>query len=118
MRDPHDRVGARERQRVVVERARHGERGHDHRRHCGEDHDPHGALLGIDDAREPRVARPRPPEHREDEEPAYEASPVGVVGHQSRALGDRKHEDEVEEELERRHPLFLAPCRRHPVVAL
>ena len=78
MGDPDDRVRACERERVVAERTGDGQRGDDHRRHRGEDHDPHRTLLGIDDARQPRVARPGPPEHGEDQQAADEPGPVGV----------------------------------------
>ena len=37
--------------------------------------------------------------------------PGGVVGHQRRALGQREHEDEVEEELERHHLVAVAQDR-------
>ena len=59
-------------------------------------------LLGVDDARQPRVADPRPPQHAEHEQPLREPLPGRLVGHQRRALGQREHEDEVEEQLERR----------------
>ena len=44
----------------VVERLRDAQRHDEQRRHRREDRDPDRALLGIDDAGEPRVARPRP----------------------------------------------------------
>ena len=112
LRDAHDPVRARERERVVVERSRDAERRDEHRRHRGEDRDPDRALLRVDDARQPRVARPTSTRARRGRAGRARAPPSRVGGHQRRALGDREHEDEVEEQLERRDPLFLASCRR------
>ena len=72
---------------------------------------PHRALLGIDDAGQPGVADPRPPEDAEHQQPLRQPLPGRVVDHQRRALGDREHEDEVEEKLQRRHPLAFAQRR-------
>ena len=87
----------------------HAERDDQQRRHRGEDDQPHRALLGVDDAGQPGVADPGPPEHAEHQQALGQPRPGRVVGHQRRALGDREDEDEVEEELQRRHPLALAP---------
>ena len=43
-------------------------------------------------------------------------SQVGLGRHQRGALREREDEDEVEEQLERCDPLFLASGRRHPTV--
>ena len=117
LRVADDRVGAREQQRLVLERARDGERDDEERGHRGEHHEPHAALLGVDDARQPRVADPRPPHHAEHEQALGEALPRRVGGHQRRALGEREHEDEVEEQLERRDARLLAERRGQPVGA-
>ena len=61
--DPHHAVGDGERERAVAERLRDAERDDEQAGHRAEHHDPDRALLGIDDARQPRVAHPRPPEH-------------------------------------------------------
>ena len=87
----------------------HAERDDQHRRHRPEHDQPHRALLGVDDAGQPGVADPGPPEHPEHQQSLGQPRPGRVVGHQRRALGDREDEDEVEEELQRRHPLALAP---------
>ena len=58
LREAHDRVGAGEQQRLVGERPRHAQRHHQERGHGGEHHQPHGALLGVDHAGQPRVADP------------------------------------------------------------
>ena len=79
--------------------------------HRAEDRQPHDALLGVDDAGQPRVADPRPPQHAEDQQPAGHALPGRVVGHQRRALRQREHEDEVEEQLERGDRLLVAQDR-------
>ncbi len=66
------------------------------------------ALLRVDHAREPGVADPGPPQHAEHEQALGDALPGRVVGHQLRALREGEHEDEVEEQLERRDRLLLA----------
>ena len=111
VRDPHDGVGEREDQRGVVERLGHAQPDDEQRRHRGEDHEPDGVLLGIDDARQPGVADPRPPQHAEHEHALRQALPRRLVGHQRRALRQREHEDEVEEQLQRRDRLLLAHHR-------
>ena len=68
-----DRVGADEEQGLRVERLRHGERRHEQPGHRAEHHEPDDPLLGIDDARQPRVADPGPPEHGEHEQPTRDA---------------------------------------------
>ncbi len=107
--DAEDAEGEGEGQRQVAEGLRHAERGDQQRRHRAEDDQPHGALLGVDHAGQPGVADPGPPEHAEHQQPLAQPRPGRVVGHQRRALGDREDEDEVEEELQRRDPLALAP---------
>jgi hypothetical protein len=107
MRDPDAGVGEREQQRRIVERLGHAQRGDEERRHRPEHRDPHHALLGVDEARQPRVAAPGPPQHREHEHRLGEPVPGRLVGHQLRALGEREHEDEVEEQLERGHALLV-----------
>jgi hypothetical protein len=102
-----DRVGDRELECQAAERARHRQRDEQHAGHRAEDHDPDRVLLGIDDARDPRVTDPRPPKEREHEEALEQAAPVRVVRHELRALRQRQDEDEVEEELERRDLLAL-----------
>jgi len=83
------------------------------RRHRDEDREPDGVLLGVDDAREPGVADPRPPQDAEHEQALRQARPGRLVGHERRALREREHEDEVEEELQRRDGLLLAHrCRQ------
>ena len=64
------------------------------------------AFLRVDDAGEPRVADPRPPQQGEHDHPLGHAGPGRVADHEPRHLGDREHEDEVEEELERRDTLL------------
>ncbi len=84
------------------------------RRHRGEQRDPDPALLRIDDAGQPRIGRPRPPEQGEDEHALAEPLPGRVLRHQGRALRDREDEDQVEEELERQHPVLLAERSPEP----
>ena len=92
----------------VAERLRHADRGDQHRRHRGEEDEPDRARLGVDHAGQPGVADPGPPEHAEHQQSLRQPRPGRVVRHQRGALGDREDEDEVEEELQRRHPLALA----------
>jgi hypothetical protein len=98
----------REGEGEVAEGLLDAERDDQHRRHRGEDDQADHPGLGVDDAGQPGVADPRPPEHAEDQEALHQARPGLVMRHQRRALGDREDEDEVEEELQRRHPLALA----------
>ena len=70
-------------------------------RHRREHHDPHRAFFGIDDARQPRVARPRPPEQRERQQPRARPSHDPSVAIERGALREPEHEDQVEEQLER-----------------
>ncbi len=109
-----DAVDQREGERQAAERLRHAERDQQQRRHRAEDHQAHRALLGVDHAGQPGVADPRPPEDAEHQQALGQPLPGRVVGHQRRALGDREDEDEVEEELQRRHPLAFAQRGAQP----
>ena len=104
-------VGDRELEREVPECRRHADRDDQQGDHRAEDHHPHLHVLRVDDAGQPRVADPRPPQQRQDQQPLADALPGGVVGHQLRALRDREHEDEVEEQLQRADALALAHGR-------
>jgi hypothetical protein len=105
--DPHGAVDEREDDREVAEGLRDAERDEQQRRHRPEDDQAHGALLRVDDAGQPGVADPGPPEHAEHQQPLGEPRPGRVVGHQRRALGEGEHNDEVEKQLERRYLLAL-----------
>jgi hypothetical protein len=52
---------------------------------------------------------------REDEHPAEHCAPRGVVHEQARDLGEREHEDQVEEELERRDLVLGVVLVDHPL---
>jgi hypothetical protein len=108
VRGAHDAVRTREEQSGVVERARDAKRRDEKCGHRGEDHDANCSLLGIDNARKPGVADPRPPQNPEDKEAAREPLPRRGRGHQCSALCDREDEDEIKEELERRNSFTLA----------
>ena len=97
---PDDAVGDGEGEGPVVEGLRHAQAHDQQPGHRPEDHQPDGALLRVDHARQPRVADPGPPQHGQHEQPTAQAVPVGVGDHQRRALGEAEDEDEVEEELE------------------
>ena len=64
-----------EQQRGVVEHVGHAERRDQQARHRGEHDDPDGALLRVDDARQPGVADPAPPQHAEHEHALGEPLP-------------------------------------------
>ena len=112
LHEADDRVGGGEEQRRVVERLRHAEGDDEQRGHRDEDREPDDPFLRIDHARQPRVADPCPPEQAEHEEAPGEPLPGRIRGHQRRALGEREHEDEIEEQLERQDALLLAQHRR------
>ena len=117
VRQPHDPVGAGEGERVVAEGVRDAEGGDEERGHRGEERSADCSFLGVDDAREPRVAHPGPPEDPQHQRPAYQPAPGRVGRHQGRALRDGEDEHEVEEQLERRDPLLLASRCRQPMRA-
>ena len=106
-------VGEREHDRAVeptlevVERLRHREREHEHRGHRAEHRDPTEPSSARTTLPEPGVADPAPPQQRQHEQAAHEPAHREVVGHQGRDLREREHEDEVEEELDRRDPGLL-----------
>ncbi len=113
VRSPYDRVSTGEQQAGVAEHVGHAERRHEQPRHGGEDREPDDALLGVDDAGQPGIADPAPPQHAEHEQSLREPRPRRRVGHQRGALREREHEDEVEEQLQRRDGLALAQHRGH-----
>ena len=117
VRGAHGAVGDRELDRAIAERVGHRERRHEHRRHRREHRQPDRPVLGIDDARQPGVTGPGPPEDQQHQQSLAETGPAVLVDHQRRALSQREHEDEVEEQLERHHPLRLAPRRRQAMTA-
>ena len=113
-----DRVGHAEEQRVVAERVRGGQRGHQERAHHREHEDALAPLLGGHVVREPGIGPPGPPQRRENEHSLPEPLPGGVLRHERRHLGQGEDEDQIEEELERGHPLLgvlrlLRRCLRH-----
>ena len=102
VQQPHGEVAQPPQHAVVAERARRGERDHQHRGHRREHHEPRQQQLRVDGARQPRVARPRPPDDREHHEPAAQLRERRVLGQERRDLRQREHEHEVEEQLQRR----------------
>ena len=114
---PDDGVGDGEGEGEVVERLRDAERDHQQPGHRAEDREADGPLLGVDDAGQPGVADPGPPQHAEHEDPLRQARPGRIVRHQRGALGDGEHEDEVEEELERGDLLAVTQRRAEAAVA-
>ncbi len=116
--EAHGRVGAGEQRRVAREGPRRGERHQQHRAHRREDREPDGVAVGVDLVGQPRVAVPRPPDDREDQERAQQAVPRGLLGQQLRRPRDREDEHEVEEQLEGRDAALVVPAevrlRGHP----
>ena len=106
MEGAHDEVRDAEDDAVDLEGVRRGQRHDEHRGHRPEHGDSDGALLRVQRVGEPGVRRPRPPQHAEKEEAAQQAIPGRVVGEEAGDLGDGEDEDEIEEELERGHPLL------------
>ena len=108
MKQADEEVGDTEQHGVVSKGARHRQGDAEHHAHRGEHHQPDATLVDIHRARQPRIYAPRPPERGEDEHPAEDATPRRVVREQDRDVGDREHEGEVEEELERSDLVFVA----------
>jgi hypothetical protein len=102
----YEQEGSPEKDRVRSERAGDGDSRDEHGDHRPEHPRPDHSLLGLEDVREPRVARPRPPERREHEQPMTNPNPREVVRHQLGHLRKGVDEDEIEEEFERCHPLL------------
>jgi hypothetical protein len=115
--EANEEVGDAEQDGVVAERARHGQRDAEHRRHRGEHHQPNATLVDVRRARQPGVGAPRPPKRRKNEHPAEDSTPGRVVREQGRDLGDRENQDQVEEELERRDLMLVAALERGVDVA-
>jgi len=68
------------------------------------------ALVDVDRARQPGVERPCPPDGGEHEHPAQESTPGRMMDEEARDLGDREHEDEVEEQFEGGDLVLVAVC--------
>jgi hypothetical protein len=75
---------------------------------------PTAPSSGIDGVRQPGVGSPRPPERGQDEHAPADPGERRIAGEQRRYLGESEHEDEIEEELERRDAVcMLDHGRRH-----
>ena len=114
MADADDAVGDGERQGSIAEGLRDAEGDDQQADHGPEHREPHRALLGLDEVRQPRVADPCPPDHREDEHAATDARPGRLRRHEGGALREAEHEHEVEEELERLDRLTIAQLHSAP----
>ena len=101
MKEADEEVRDAEQHGVVAERARHRQGDAEHRGHRREHRQADATLVDVRRARQPGVDAPRPPEGRQREHPAEDTTPRRVVREQDRDLGESKHEDQVEEELER-----------------
>ena len=103
---PDRKIGAAEEERVVAESAGRSQTDDEHRRHGPEHGQPRRSLVRINRVGEPGVGGPGPPERRQNKHPSREPGPRRVGRHEARYLRQAEHEDEIEEELERRHPLL------------
>ena len=106
--DADDAVGDGEREGSIAEGLRDAEGDDEQADHGPEHREPHRALLGLDEVRQPGVADPCPPDHCEDEHAAADARPGRLRRHEGGALCEAEHEHEVEEELERPDRLTIA----------
>ena len=84
----------------VLVRVGHGQRHEQGAGHRNEHDQARDDALDVDCVREPRVGRPRPPDHRKDERGSRETGDGGVFEDECRDLREREDEDEVEEQLE------------------
>ena len=83
------------------------ERGDEHRLCGDEKRAANGAFVGVDGVRQPGIAGPRPPQRGEDEQSTRQR-PLRRMRHELRRhLCESEGEDEVEEQLERRHSLLV-----------
>ena len=81
--------------------------GHDqHRGRRGEHDQANAALFGVEGVRQPGIGGPRPPQRSKQERATQEPFPALVRGEEPGHLRDGEDEDEVEEQLQRRHPLL------------
>jgi len=97
-------IGDRERQSGVAKGP--GDRGREDEtaEHQQDQHQPDRPEQRIDPVRRPVGVIPHPP-RRHQEQADFERAPDGEVVQQGvRQLGDREHEDQVEEQLDRRDP--------------
>ena len=83
----HHAVGDGEAEGAVTERLRNTERDDEQTGHRDEHHEANPAFLGLDQAREPRVADPRPPDHRQREQSAPDSRPVRLRPPSARCTG-------------------------------
>jgi hypothetical protein len=97
----------------VVEHTRDCERRDEHRHQRCEERSADGTLVGIDRVGQRGVCGPCPPQRGEDEDATSDSGEGRITGEQRRHLGERKDEHEVEEELDRCHPVFVLDRRRN-----
>ncbi len=107
MEGAHDEIGDAEANPVTAEGARRGERHHEHRRGSGQHGEPDGDFLGIEGIRQPGIRRPGPPQRAEQQQAPTQATPGRIVREEARHLGDGEDHHEIEEQLQRRDPLFV-----------
>ena len=79
MEHAEQQIADAEKECIVAERAGDGERNPGHRRRRGEHRQTDAALVDVEGAREPRVARPAPPDRGQHEYGSQHAVPGRVV---------------------------------------
>jgi hypothetical protein len=99
--EANDQEAEAEQDGVVAKRVWEGKGDAEHRCRRSQHHEANAVFVGIQCAGQPGVARPCPPDGCEGKRAADDAVPGWIVGEEARDLGDREHEHEVEEELER-----------------
>ena len=110
----HDQEGDAEDDTVTAERIGHGQSAYEHGPARDQHRPPDETFTRIDGVRQPRIRSPRPPERGQEQESVLEAAPGRIAGQQRCDLRERKNEDEVEKELERRDSLLaLDRLRAH-----
>ena len=105
--DLEDDIRRREQEAALAERIRDRNRHHEAGEHHADQQEPDDGRVGVELVRDPGRVVPRPPDDEQHERAATGARPCQVVEQQVGDLRDREHEDQVEEQLQRRRALLL-----------
>ena len=107
-------VYERETKCTVAERLGNGVRDYKEGGHHSEHDESNRAFLRLDDAGQPGITHPGPPQHGQHHHAPADAGPGGIGRDQGGALGEPEHEDQVEEQLERSDRLSLPQLGTQP----
>jgi len=99
-------IGERERQSALAERLRQADRHHHRRAHQREQEESHRHVADVEPVGDPGGVDPHPPDREEQHPRLEEAERIGVEDDRVRNLGDREHEDEIEEQFDEADPLL------------